>query len=215
MPCKIVCPPIPVTDLAGIERRLRALDEAGASGTRASPLYGFGAQLNVEIAQGGTGWIVAMIRAHALLSDWLRAAMEIDVTRRLTAFTDRFPPDDVALVVDPAHAPDADRLIDDDLRHNRTRDMLPLFAWRDAGRVRAVLDDPRIKPRPAFPYRLPDANLGQPGGGVLLEWRRWCVVERLAEDRDLRAAMGRDWRDWRAGPPGNWALRASEWLLTR
>lgn len=220
MPCEIVCPPVAIADLPRIERLVHALEAAGASGTRASPLHGFGAQLNVEIAAGGSAWVLAAMRAHALLSDWLRAVMEIDVTRRLTAFTDPFPPDYVALIVDPAYAPDDARLIDDYLRHNPTRnrelDMTPLLAWMDGDRVRAALDDPRIKPRPALHYRLPDANFGRPGWGVLPEWRRWCVVERLAEDRELLAAMGRDWRAAAApgGTPRNWALRASEWLLT-
>jgi len=121
MPCEIVCPPVPVAELPRIEALVRALAKAGASGTQASPLYGFGAQLNVEIAAGGPDWLLAMLRAYALLSDWLRAVMEIDLTRRLTAFADPFPPGYVALIADPAYAPDQAGLIDDYLRHNPTR----------------------------------------------------------------------------------------------
>jgi hypothetical protein len=219
MPCEIVCPPIPLDRLPQLEPLIGALEEAGAVGTRASPFYGFGVQLNVEIAESGAAWILAMLKSYLLLSDWLRAVMRIDVTRRLVAFANPFPADYVALVADPDYAPDRDRLIDDYLRHNPTRnrelDMLPLFAWLDAERVRRVIDDPRIKPRPAFHYRLPDANFGQPGWGLLVEWGRWRVVERCAEDAALLAAMGAAYRTSRSRFGGHeWALRASEWVMT-
>lgn len=220
MPCEIVCPPLPIADLHGLETLLAALREAGAAGTRASPLYGFGTHLNAEISDGGHDWIVAMLKAYLLMSDWLRAVMRIDTTRRLLAFTDPFPERYAAKVIDPGYWPDRARLIDDYLADNPTRnrelDMLPLFAWLDPDRVRARVDDRRVKPRPTFHYRLPDANFDRPDWGVMLEWRRWCVIERLAERPELIARMGHVWRANRDRLfPLDWAIQASEWVMTR
>lgn len=220
MPYEVICPPIEIGDLPRLETLVDALREAGAAGTRASPFYAFGAQLNPELAAGGTEWIVAVFKAYLLLSDWLRAVISLHITRQLVDFASPFPRPYVRKVIDPDYWPDRDRFIDDYLIHNPTRnrelDLLPMFTWFDAPRVRAVVKDTRIKPRPTFHYRLPDANVGQPDWGLIHEWNRWCVVEQLAERRDVMAAMAEDWcaNDARFFPE-NWAIRASEWLLVR
>lgn len=220
MPYEVTCPPIEIEELPRLEALVDALRMAGAEGTRASPFYAFGAQLNPELAAGGTAWILSVFKAYLLLSDWLRAVISLHLTRQLVDFASPFPRAYVRKVVDPDYWPDRDRFIDDYLAHNATRnrelDMLPMFTWLDAERVCAVVKDPRVKPRPTFHYRLPDANVGQPHWGVILEWNRWCVVEQLAERRDILDAMGVDWRanDDRFFPE-NWAIRASEWLLVR
>ncbi|SDH04460.1 amidoligase family protein [Roseospirillum parvum] len=222
IPCEVVCPPVPLASLPDLEELVGALVKAGAEGTRAHPFHAFGAQLNLEIAEGGTPWIVDVLKAYLLLSDWLRAIIDVDLTRRLVAFADPFPRDYVARVVDPAYRPDLSTLIDDYLAANPTRDreldMLPLFTWLDEGRVRARIDDPRVKARPALHYRLPDANLGQPGWSLTLEWSRWAVVERLAARRSVLEAMGQAWLEHRnrrlpGGLANDWALKASEWLV--
>jgi len=220
IPFEVVCPPVPLEDLPKLERLVTRLREAGAAGTRANPLYGFGTQLNPEIAEGGTPWILAVLKAYLLLSPWLRAVMRIDMTRRVVAFADPFPAAYVALVVDPDYAPGEDRLIDDYLRFNPTRnrelDLLPLFAFLDGPRVARTIADPRIKARPTFHYRLPDADFGDPRWGLLAEWDRWRVVEQLAEDGDLVAEMGAACRENLARTvPEDWALRASEWIVCR
>lgn len=222
IPCEVVCPPVPLSALGELEELVAALVKAGAEGTRAHPFHAFGAQLNLEVAEGGTDWVLNILKAYLLVSDWLRAIMDIDLTRRLVAFADPFPRDYTARVVDPAYRPDQATLIEDYLADNPTRDreldLLPLFAWLDGNRVRRRLDDPRIKPRPALHYRLPDANLGQPGWSLTLEWNRWAVVERLAARPAVLEAMGRAWLDNRArrlpgGLADNWAVKASEWLV--
>jgi hypothetical protein len=148
VPCEIVCPPVPIEDLPKLEAIIDALRAEGAADTRASPLYGFGAHLNPEISDGGFDWIVAMLKSYLLLSDWLRAVMRIDLTRRLIAFTTPFPAAYVAKVVDPTYQPNQSQLIDDYLAFNPTRnrelDMLPLFAWLDGSRVDAGVRDRRI-----------------------------------------------------------------------
>ena len=191
LPCEIVCPPMPVTKLSELDQLVDALNEAGAEGTRANPLYAFGAQLNAEIAEVSPKWITSVLKAYILASDWLRSVMAIDLTRQLAAFTEPFSTEYAARVVDPDYWPNMDRLIDDYLAANATRnrelDMLPLFIWLNEDLVRRVIADRRVKARPAFHYRLPNANLGEIGWNVSLEWNRWLVVERLAErDTDFK-----------------------------
>jgi hypothetical protein len=86
---------------------------------------------------------------------------DINLTRRITSYIDPFPIEYVRKVIAPAYRPDLGTLIDDYLEHNPTRnralDLLPLFLHLDEERVRAITDDPLIKPRPTFP--LPPAQL--------------------------------------------------------
>lgn len=219
VPNEIVCPPVELERLPELEALTEALVDIGASGSSANPLYAFGCQLNPEIASREPAWILAMLRAYVLMSPWLRAIIELDLTRRLASFADPFPADYVRLILAPGYAPDMDQLIDDYLAYNPTRnrelDMLPLFAWIDEPRVIASVDDVRIKARPTFHYRLPDARIGQPGWSIALEWNRWCVVERLAADPDKLSAMSEAWleNDERL-VSGNWAIMSTGWLLT-
>ncbi|MCW2310137.1 amidoligase family protein [Rhodobium gokarnense] len=218
VPCEVVCPPVPIDELGRIETLVEALRAAGAEGTRSNPLYAFGAQLNPEIAEDSGEWIASVLKAYLLLSEWLREIMSIDPTRRIASFADPFPNPYVLSVVDPDYWPDRDRLIEDYLHANPTRnrelDLLPLFAFFDEEKVKALAPDPLIKKRPTFHYRLPDARFSEPDWGVTLEWNRWCVVEELAADRAKLDAMGRAYRanreQWISE---NWAIRASEWLL--
>jgi len=218
VPCEIVCPPIPISDLPKLHTLLDGLAGAGALGTHSSPLYAFGAHLNVEIATREPAWITALLKAYLLLSDWLRAVMEIHPTRRLAAYVDPFPADYVMKVVDAGYRPNIAQLTDDYLAANPTRnrelDLLPLFAWFDHARVRRAVPDRRIKARPAFHYRLPDAKLGEPGWSLILEWNRWCVAEQLAEKPDLLDAMGAAYQANRGRfMPADWAVKATEWLI--
>lgn len=217
VPCEIVCPPVVLSDLPTLDALVDALAAAGAEGTRSSPLYAFGAQLNPEIATADAAWIAAMLKAYLLLSDWLRAVIGLHMTRQLVSFADPFPAAYVRLVVDPGYWPSLATLIRDYIDANPTRnrelDMLPLFAWLEGATVRERVQDKRVKARPTFHYRLPDANIGVPAWGVTLEWNRWCVVERLAERRPVLDAMGTSFIDNSArAVPENWALKASEWL---
>ena len=218
VPCEIVCPPIPLPLMPRLDAMVDALLAAGAEGTRSSPFYAFGAQLNPDIATRDAIWLTAMLKAYLLVSDWLRAVIQVHMTRRLVAFADPFPGDYIAQVVDARYWPDLDMLMGDYLVANPTRnrelDLLPLFAWIDAARVRRAVPDHRIKARPTFHYRLPDSNLGVTGWSLTLEWNRWCVVERLAEDHELLDAMGEAYRaNLARASPEDWATRASEWLV--
>jgi hypothetical protein len=60
--------------------------------------------------------------------------------------------------------------------------MLPLFAHLDEARVRNAIDDPRIKPRPTFHYRLPNCDIDNPQWNIDNCWFAWLEVERLSND---------------------------------
>jgi Putative amidoligase enzyme len=217
IPCEIVCPPIEIGDVPRLDSLLAELRRVGAHGTDMSPLYAFGAQLNPDIAEKSAEWIGSVLKAYLLASDWLRAIIAVNLTRRVLAFADPFPPDYVLRVIDPDYRPDMDTLIDDYLIYNPTRnrelDMLPLFAWIDEDRVRTAIVDKRIKTRPTFHYRLPDARIDRPDWTVTTEWNRWCVVERLAEQPDTLAAMARAYAENQERLiPRDWAIISSEWI---
>jgi hypothetical protein len=217
VPCEIVCPPVTVVDLRQIDRLVNALKEEGAKGTDENLLYAFGVQLNPEIAEKSADYITSVLKAYLLSSDWLRKQIEVDVTRRVLPFADRFPIDYILHVTNPDYWPEFSELIDDYLAYNPTRnrelDMLPLFAWVDEARVLTAVQDDRIKKRPTFHYRLPDSQFGDPDWNIIQEWNRWCAVEYLADDRNRLARMAHAFEENHRGLLSeDWGVRAGEWI---
>lgn len=191
-PYEVVGPPLPYTDLPRIDELVAVLRERGGRGTKSGVLQALGMQLNPEAPRTSAASIHAHLRAYALLLPWLVERRGIDISRRATVFVDPYPRDYVRLLVGQDETPTLEQLIDDYLRHNPTRnrslDMLPLFAHLDPDRVFAVVDDPRVKSRPTYHYRLPDSRVGDPSWRVVDDWRLWLVVERVA----ARPAVLRD-----------------------
>lgn len=203
IPSEIVCPPIPWSKLDSIEALYRDLEGAGAAGTDDGPFYAFGVHMNVEAPDLTVDPLRAILQSYLLLSPWLREDIKVDPTRRVFPYIDQFPTGYVAKVCHPDYTPSMDEMIADYLDFNDTRnrelDMLPLFAHLRPARVRAAVDDPRVKARPAFHWRLPNARFGGDDAGPLAEWRRWLTVEALAADAlALREATTRYQRlaDW-------------------
>jgi hypothetical protein len=187
IPCEIVAPPVAYTDLPELEAMRAALCRAEARGTRASVMYGFGLQLNVEVPSRDAETLLRYLQSFLVLYDWLSDAICIDVTRRIGPFIHPFPEDYRNRVLDPSYAPNIDTLIDDYLLSNPTRnrplDMLPVFAMIDEHKVAvAAKDFANVKARPAFHYRLPNCLVDDPAWSIAIEWNRWCEVERLAVD---------------------------------
>lgn len=184
VPTEIVGPPAPLDALDDFDRLIDALRDAGAEGTGDGLSYAFGLQLNPEVPSAEAADILAVLQAYVLMSPLLRRRIRVDPLRRLLPYVDPFPADYVRRILDPDYAPGLGQLIDDFIADNPTRnrelDMLPLFAHLDEDRVRSKLDDPLIKARPTYHYRLPNTNLAEPGWGVVTEWNRWVSVERLA-----------------------------------
>lgn len=214
VPMEIVSPPIPWSALDEMTPLYHSIRQAGASGTDEGALYAFGLHLNPEVASLEADWLTDVLRAYILLSAWLRRSIDVDLMRRLLPYVDPFPKSYALQVVDPDYRPDQTLLIDDYLAENPTRnrelDMLPIFAELDGPRVRRAVDDDRIKPRPAFHYRLPNTRFTGTEDGPVSEWNRWVLVERLAADRALAAEMAAAFLDhYDSLIPGDWG--AEDW----
>ncbi len=186
VPVEIVCPPIPWHELGELDALFDGLREQGAEGTDANPAYGFGLHLNPEAPDFEAPTILAHLRAFLVMAEKLRATSKQDFTRRLLPHANPFPKKYMIHVLDPDYAPDLETLIADYAEANPTRnrelDMFPLFAHLAPDCVARVMDDPRIKARPTFHYRLPDARLSDPDWTAVTEWNHWVEIEALAAD---------------------------------
>ena len=187
LPNEIVAPPVGIDDLPELDRLIEVLRAHRAAGTRASILYGFGLQLNPEVAERSCPYVLRHFQAYLILSPWLREEIRVDTTRRLLPFADPFPQAYVRKVLAPDYAPGLETLIADYIEANPTRnrelDLMPLFADLAPDAVAGRVHDAHIKARPTFHYRLPNARIDEPDwGGVVGEWNRWVEVERLAAD---------------------------------
>lgn len=221
VPVEVVSPPLPMDRLGSVDGLIQRLREAGAEGTGGALHYAFGMQLNPEVPGSDPDTLTRYLKAFLCLADWLQDRSQVDWTRRLTVFVDPFPRDYVRRVVDPDYRPDLGALIGDYLEANPTRnralDLLPLFLEVDAKRVRAVVDDPRVKPRPALHYRLPNSEVDRSGWGLGPAWRDWLQVEHLAGDPErlegLGAAYVRFLERPLGGLLGRWQEEVEPWLV--
>ncbi|MDX1593467.1 MAG: amidoligase family protein [Gammaproteobacteria bacterium] len=198
VPVEVVCPPIDVDDLDRLAPMTAALREAGAVGTEESLIAAYGVHVNTESPSLEAATVAAYLRAFGLLQWWLVDHHEVDATRRISPYIDLFPETYVALVLGRSEDT-IDTLFDDYLKHNATRnralDLLPLLAEIDPDRVRRTIDDPRIKARPTFHYRLPDCRIERDDWSLAGAWTGWLVVERLANQPDELARLGEAFLD--------------------
>ena len=192
VPVEIVFPPIPWSRLGELDDVFALLRRHGALGTRESAFYAFGLHLNVEVATGAPEEILHVLQAYLLLSEHLRDAVAVDITRRILPHTAAFPESYARKILSPDYPAVLETMIDDYLHMNPTRnrelDMLPLFAHLAPERVRSQIKDVLIKPRPTYHYRLPNADLGDPDWSAVTEWNRWVAVEELAADPERLGA---------------------------
>ncbi len=213
IPLEISMPPVTVDSLERLETCRTMLRRARAEGTGASWLYAFGFQINAEVPSLQADVLCAYLRAFLLMYDWLVHTLDVDITRRLSPFIDPFPYSYAVLVMDKKYNPDQRNLIDDYLEHNPTRnrplDMTPVFGCIDKNRVVEVLRGQKIKPRPAFHYRLPNSRIDDEQWSMLSEWSLWLLVERLANSPDQLFRLMQDFNTFKPG-----ALTGSkrEWI---
>jgi Putative amidoligase enzyme len=213
MPYEVVTPPLPIGRLVDIDNLVEALRQTGARGTGRSPLYAFGLHLNPQAASLDADYIVDHLKSFMLLAPQLRAEIGVDLSRRLSPFIEPYAEPYVRRVVDPDYRPSLERLIDDYLdanpSRNRELDLLPLFATLDAERVRRHVADARVKARPTFHYRLPNSRVDDSGWSVVADWNRWVGVERLAAERHRLDELARRYVE---KAPGAWTERLKEWI---
>ena len=220
VPIEVVSPPVAMQKITCLDAVVDRLRDAGALGTRQSPVYAFGMHLNPEMPALDSVTITRYLRAFLCLYEWLLRESDVDWSRRLTPYINPFPTEYVRLVVSPDYAPTLTDLMDDYLAtnadRNRALDMLPLFAHIDERRVRDSIDDPRIKPRPTLHYRLANCDIDLNDWGIVTAWRHWLEVERLANDHDRLRSIATAYRDHLGAISsrafGDWAAQCDQWL---
>lgn len=198
VPVEVVCPPIPVTDLDSLQPMIAALREAGAQGTEESLLAAYGVHINTEIPSLDAATLSSYLKAFAILQWWLVQAHDVDVTRKVTPYIDMYPETYLKQTLSTLDQSMED-IFEDYLEYNASRnralDLLPLLAEIDEDRVRRVVQDPRIKARPTFHYRLPNCHIERADWSLAESWNIWCVVERLSQRLDDLEALSRAFLD--------------------
>ncbi len=198
IPVEIVTAPLDLAELARLDDLRVSLRAAGALGSRAGWLFGFGLHLNIEIASERDADIVRPLLAYALIEDWLRSVHPIDEARRVLPFTDPYPTEFVRALIRAGQGIGLDRVIDLYLEHtpsrNRGLDMLPVFAHFRPERIAAAISD-KTSARPTFHFRLPDCRIDEGDWSIADEWRRWLVVERVAGNKALLNRQAQAWED--------------------
>ena len=195
VPIEVVTEPLAQDRLPEIDALFGALERAGAEGSRAHLLHGFGLHLNVALADPDKGRDLTRIaRAFALLEDWLRARDPLDMSRRVLPFTQPFPPRFVEAVaaLEPAAPPDQlFDLIDAHLvSRNHGLDLMPAYAQIAPERfARHPAASGAVAPRPAYHFRMPESRIGEAGWSLAYDWRRWWLVERVAAEDALAARV--------------------------
>ena len=201
VPVEIVSPPLEVERFEELDALIADLRSQGARGTGDRIFYAFGVHFNPEVPSLEAESIVAHMRAFFLLRDWLRKEGRTDLARRVTPHIEPHPDALVERMMQTSYDPDASQLIDDYLElsptRNRDLDLLPLFAYLDEDRVRAVLPEEKINPRPTYHYRLPNSQVGDPKWRISDEWRTWMIVERLAHDQKRLVSWIEAWHKHR------------------
>ncbi len=221
VPCEVITPPLDMDAMSTpMDELVDAIRRAGGKGTHQSPLYAFGVHLNIDPPALSPGCTLAFMRAFVCLFDWIVWRGDIDLSRRLTPYIQRFPRNYEDLLLSADYEPGWDRLIGDYLDMNPTRnralDMLPLFGHIDEAQVRAAVDDSRLKFRPGFHYRLANSCVDEPGWRIAKPWSRWVEIERLAADEARLAAWCGAYREDRkrmlASVDNQWRERVDRWL---
>lgn len=213
VPTELVSPPLNFNSLDEVNKIQKALVAAGAAGTSESVRFAFGAQLNPEIRSQDPSEVLKTIKAFAILSVWLKNQIQMDLTRVLTSFAGDFPKDYILHVFSKEGVESFDELIDDYLRFNPTRnrslDMLPLFAFVDEERVRKKVPDQKINKRPTYHYRLPNSQLSLESWSIVVEWKRWLIVEKLVDsDEELFSKISLRYLDF-----VNSKISEKDWLV--
>lgn len=190
VPLELISPPIPLSELSQMDKLVENLRTQEIEGTEDSPFYAFGMHINPEVPSLDPQNILKHLQAFILLDSWIRADININWSRRITPYIEKFNELYAHLALDSDYAPDTKGLIEDFFKHkndrNRALDLLPLFMHLNEGLVKKNLEDDLTKARPTYHYRLPNCSFNDPEWSVAKEWNRWILVEKLANDERMR-----------------------------
>jgi hypothetical protein len=221
IPVEIVTKPIPFEAMGRLDELVDRIREAGGAGTRDRLLNGYGVHFNVSVVSLDAEGIVPVVRAFALIEDWLRADVAVDLARRVLPFVERYPRAFVDAIAREGAGWSLEDLMTAYLAltptRNRSLDMLPILREIDEERVVAALGDAAraVTARPAYHYRLPDSRIGDPHWSLALEWSRWSLVEHVAARPDLLDGLSRSWLEYRNAlttTPSDWLARSGGML---
>jgi len=187
VPVEVVSPPISITHLDALDQMVSALREAGAMGTEESLIAAYGVHINADIPKLDAETLFAYLRSFALLQWWLVEAHQVNTARKISPYIDLYPENYVKLLLSQS-PPDMDNIFSDYLKFNASRnralDLLPLLAEIDENRVFDKVDDPKIKARPAFHYRLPNCSIEHKNWSLAHSWNTWWIIDELASRPD-------------------------------
>lgn len=213
VPVEIVTPPLSCAQIGQLNDSVSVLREAGAIGSRGGVLLGFGVHLNPAVVALDHPHTLRTIRAFGLIEDGLRKAADIDNTRRLMPFVDRWP----AKLVDDLARGTPDNMVEMMklyARHTRSRnhglDLLPLFMEADPELHKRLFPKDKTSARPAFHFRLPDSRIDEPGWSLKQSWDMWRQVEEIAANEEFLDDLAEAWLAHRGetfSTRGGWAER--------
>lgn len=220
VPYEIVTPPIPISKMDAIDHLVDNLREKKVKGTGSSILYAFGMHINPEVPADAIESILNHTRAYVLLDPWIRSVSEIDMSRRITPFIDPYSEEYVKLILNPEYSPNQKTLIKDyfdfDNSRNRSLDLLPLFMHLDEKTTSSMIDEELTSARPTYHYRLPNCSIENKEWSPALEWNRWVLVERLADNEKQLAKLSSDWLQLldnsMIGFESKWIKEVAEWV---
>jgi len=185
VPTELVTEPLPASEIPAVDQLIKRMKAKGALGTQ-QPHLACGLHLNIAWSARDIASILRVFRAYLLMSPCLRSDIGPDTTRTLLPFISRFSRRFENKVLDPDYDPDLRTFIADychaNPSKNRELDLLPLLASLDREAVAAELGEQPPAVRPAFHYRLPNADFEDPDWSIQQEWQRWLSVEALAND---------------------------------
>jgi len=227
VPLEVVCPPLTLEQCEQLLPLTDALRSAGARGTDESWLAAYGVHINAEVPTNDDDEIESealhrYLQAYGLLQWWLFDAHQVNTTRKVSPYIDKYPESYLRLLL-AQESVTMPLLINDYLEHNASRnralDMLPLFAHIDPERVYEVVGDDKIKSRPTFHYRLPNCHIEQPDWNLTVPWKGWWVIEKLANDERAleywRSQFLEQSRPLIGVAETDWKRRINEWLIDR
>jgi len=219
VPYEVVTPPFAFSALEEVERLRLELKKNGALGTSASIFYAFGMHINIQTYTYEAKELKDLLLAFVLMQEWIKETIQVDLTRKLSWFIEPFGREYIHLLCQKEYQPDLDRLIEDYILYNPTRnralDMLPLFShlrpW-----VKEKLPDQKISPRPAFHYRLPNSRIDEDEWSVAKEFNVWTLVEKGALNKEALDELREDYLEFEASPywfiKELWIERVDEWV---